>query len=395
MSFGYQLQAKRGKARAGLITTPHGVIQTPMFMPVGTLGTVKSLDTQDIVGTGAQIILGNTYHLYLRPGLEVLRSHGGLHPMMGWEKPILTDSGGFQAFSLQHQRESSGQKNNKKLAKLSEEGVKFYSHLDGSQHLLTPEKSMEIQQVIGSDIIMALDECMSDDYDLATAKESVLRTSRWAKRSFEAWEKANRQSEWGKYQALFGIIQGGLHQELRIKSAQDILELDFDGIALGGETIGYDMAGTGQVMEMVEDLLPADKPRYAMGLGRDPQNLVDATLMGFDMFDCVGPTRLARNGTLYEGHLFINQEGVPEFTSEYNNGRLQIGNSQFMHDKKPISQNCQCYTCQQNYSRSYLNHLFKAQELTYYRLASIHNVAFFIQLSQKLRQFVMTGQLGT
>ncbi len=380
------------------MSTPHGLVETPIFMPVGTLGTVKGLDSQDIDLLPAQIILANTYHLYLRPGLEVLQESGGLHRFMGWQRPILTDSGGFQAFSLQHPRSfttnlTSTVKSHQPLAKLSENGVEFRSHLDGSLHQLSPEKSIAIQQVIGADIIMAFDECMSDGYNPSQATASVERTLRWAKRCIVAWESANRSSSWGSYQALFGIIQGGTSPELRQMCAREIVNLPFDGIAVGGETIGYNMTGTGQVMASIESLLPADKPRYAMGLGRDPQNLVEAVLMGFDMFDCVGPTRLARNGTLYHGQLELTSHQLPRFVSPYKLGRLQIGNSEFGSDNHVISPGCNCYTCQQGYTRSYLHHLFKTKELTYYRLASIHNLAFMLAISRQLRSYVLTADI--
>lgn len=387
MSFSFTLQKTNNQARAGQFTTPHGVVQTPIFMPVGTQATVKSLDTQDIAATNAEIILANTYHLYLRPGTEILTKMGGVHQFMGWDKPMLTDSGGFQVFSLGKQMEIKPQSwsNFERLSKIVENGVEFRSHLDGTKHFFTPSKSIEIQQQIGADIIMAFDECTPDQAPVQEAEAAVDRTFRWAQECVQTWERANRQSHYGQYQALFGIIQGALHPELRQKAAQQITSLPFDGIAVGGETIGYNMPATVEVMEWLRDYLPQDKPRYAMGLGRDPQNLLDAVQAGFDMFDCVAPTRLGRNGALYSGELTVGPDKKWAFQSEYKNGRLPIGTQQFQTDDQVIQPGCDCYTCKNGYSRAYLRHLFKTEELAYYRLASIHNVRFMVRLSQQLR----------
>ena len=360
--------------------TPHGRVKTPIFMPVGTLATVKALDPQDIEQTQAQIILANTYHLYLRPGMERLVELGGVHQFMNWPGPILTDSGGFQVFSLGLGSKETA-KNGGQLAQITDEGVQFKSHLDGSAHFLTPEKSIEIQQQIGADIMMAFDECTPDKATAEYTRQALDRTHAWAERCVMAWEQAQRLSVYGQYQALFGIVQGAMHQSLRQESARFMSKLPFDGIAVGGETVGYNMAGTQELMGWIDQILPADKPRYAMGLGRDPQNLIDAVQAGFDMFDCVAPTRFARNGTLYYGHL----KSPTEFVSPFKNGRLQIGNAQFATDKHIIQENCDCYTCREGYSRAYLNHLFKTEELTYYRLASIHNVRFMVRLSEEIR----------
>lgn len=484
MSFHFSLHKTKGNARAGELHTPHGIVKTPIFMPVGTLGTVKSLDTKDIEDTNAQIILGNTYHLYLRPGMEIMQKMGGLHQFMGWDKPILTDSGGFQVFSLGLQQKNKNEdmrqktlNNNQHVAlnkqlnqsslrsskgslpagrqerrteqsrvrqeggesqksakptrkplptsKITEEGVHFISHLDGSKHFFSPEKAIQIQREIGADIIMVFDECTPDQADEHYAREALDRTHRWADQCLEHWEKHNRQSVYGKYQALFGIVQGALHKDLRRESAQFMADRNFDGIALGGESIGYNMEASVEIMDWVRDILPEDKPRYAMGLGRDPQDIIDAILAGYDMFDCVAPTRLARNGTLYFGELvFGNKQvkdqksttthhsqhttspqtienkkssnnpvfpfsGSPVFQSPYKNGRLQIGNAEFKDDHQVIQPGCDCYTCQAGYTRAYLRHLFKTQELTYYRLASIHNVRFMVRLSEQMREWVM------
>lgn len=427
-NFSFKLEATKGKMRAGVITTQRGEIKTPMFMPVGTLATVKSLDTKDIKNLDAPIILANTYHLYLRPGMERLQAMGGVHKFMGWNRPMLTDSGGFQVFSLGRQQlhsrskkkleekeialnkkanelnkagystkfDTAPQKQPKQITrslgvKISEEGAEFVSHLDGSKHFFSPEVAIEIQRKIGADIIMALDECVADNESKQYVKDSIDRTHRWAERCFIYWKKNKKQSVYGDYQALFGIIQGAMFKDLRKESAKFITSLDFDGIAVGGETTGYNMSGTREMMGWIEDILPADKPRYAMGLGRDPQDLLDAVSVGFDMFDCVGPTRLARNGALYYGQL-VEKNGKPAFESEYKNGRLNIGNQKFFTDENIIQEGCDCYTCENGYSRGYLNHLYRTKELAYYRLASIHNVRFMVRLAENLRIMILNAQ---
>lgn len=395
MSFSFTLEKKVGKARVGKFQTSHGEVRTPMFMPVGTVGTVKALDTQDVEKTKAQIILANTYHLYLRPGMEKLQQMGGIHQFMGWDKPILTDSGGFQVFSLSSKNQGqNGQTQD--LVTISDEGAKFVSHLDGSKHFFSPEKAIEIQRQIGADIIMAFDECTPDGASLDYARQALDRTHQWAERCQAYWQEHDKKSVYGTYQALFGIVQGAKHRELRVESATKMTSLDFDGIAVGGETIGYNMEGTVEVMGWIEDLLPDDKPRYAMGLGRDPQNIIDAVWAGFDMFDCVAPTRLARNGSLYCGQVDFGGTGgkpncgQPVFRSKYGEkGRLQIGNAQFAADPNPIQSDCDCATCSAGYSRAYLHHLFKTKELTYYRLASIHNVRFMTRLCEQIQTYLL------
>lgn len=384
------------------MTTPHGQVETPVFMPVGTQATVKALDWRDLEQLQAQIVLGNTYHLYLRPGEQLVAAQGGLHAFSGWEGPILTDSGGFQAFSLAKQMESesaNSQKSSKNrskatkkgqsLAKVTEEGVHFSSHLDGSKHFFSPERSIEIQRQLGADIIMAFDECTPDQAELDYARDALERTHRWAEASRNYWQAHDRLSQHGQYQALFGIVQGALYPELRRESAQQLVVLDFDGYAVGGETVGYNMPGTVQVLDWVEPLLPADKPRYAMGVGRDPQNLVDMVLAGVDMFDCVAPTRLARNGALYVGQLEFKSGQDPVFRSDYSRGRLSIGRRDFATDRQPIQTDCDCYTCRSGYSRAYLHHLYRTQELTYYRLASIHNVRTMVRIGEQLRAWIL------
>lgn len=382
-SFSFKLHSQKGRARAGEFTTPHGVVQTPIFMPVGTAASVKSLDSQDILATSSQIILANTYHLYLRPGTDVLKKAGGVHSFMNWSKPMLTDSGGFQVFSL------GKTKSGKSLVKISEEGVEFTSHLDGNTHFMSPEDSIETQRLIGADIIMTFDEAMSDSYTREEAQASVDRTHRWARRCVEYWQNNSKLNAYNRYQALFGIIQGGLFEDLRIESTKYITSLPFDGIAVGGETIGYNMKGTVQVMDWIEEFLPKEKPRYAMGLGRDPQDIIDAVLAGFDMFDCVGPTRLARNGALYVGKFAVT-DGKPEFISQFNKGRMSIDKAEFATDLSVVDSQCDCHTCQSGYTKAYLHHLFRSTELSYYRLASIHNIRMMERLSSQIRDWIMT-----
>lgn len=386
-SFTFKLEKSKGKARAGTFTTPHGAVQTPVFMPVGTQATVKALDAADIELTKAQIILANTYHLFLRPGTQILEAAGGVHNFMQWHKPLLTDSGGFQVFSLGAQMEAN--KDGESLVSITEEGATFRSHLDGSKQFLSPEKAIEVQQYIGADIIMSFDEALSDKLPEAAAKLSVERTHRWAERGYSYWDSYNRMSKYGKYQALFGIIQGGLFRNLREESTSFITSLDVDGIAIGGETIGYNMAGTVEVMSWIESELPTDKPRYAMGLGRDPQDIIDATLAGFDMFDCVGPTRLARNGALYSGKVDISGE-QPSFVSQFSKGRLNISKAEYSMDFTPLDSDCDCYTCTSGYTRAYLHHLYRTTELSYYRLASIHNIRMMEKISETLRQWILS-----
>jgi queuine tRNA-ribosyltransferase len=381
----FKLKSTKGNARAGEFSTEHGVVETPIFMPVGTLATVKAIDSDDIKKTNPEIILANTYHLYLKPGLDILKNAGGVHNFMNYQGPMLTDSGGFQVFSLGKQAASKGKTSN---VKITDEGVKFKSHLDGSNHFFTPERAIEIQRQIGADVIMAFDECTPNKADEKYTRQALDRTHRWAAQCKKYWEEKKRKNIYGRYQSLFGIAQGAMHKELRRESVQKIVDLDFDGIALGGETVGYNMEGTVEILDWTRDILPEDKPRYAMGLGLNPQDIVDAILAGYDMFDCVAPTRLARNGALYIGELDTSGD-KPQFVSKHNKGRIQIGNSEFKTDLSPISDSCKCETCKKGYSRSYLRHLYKADELTYHRLASIHNVHFMVNLSKELRKWIV------
>lgn len=388
MSKIFSIQAQFGNARAGELQTAYGTALTPMFMPVGTRATIKSIDSQDIKAMNPQVVLANTYHLYLRPGHDHVAEMGGVHEFMRYFGPMLTDSGGFQVFSLGAQLDEEGRKA-VKPSKISEEGVEFSSYLDGSRHLFNPEKSIEIQQKLGADIIMAFDECVPDTADAAYTRPSVERTTRWLHRCIAQWDAAGRVSAQGKHQSLFGIVQGAQFPDLRRSALQAILETPVEGIAFGGETVGYNMAVTVRILDWVRDLLPDDMPRYAMGLGRDPQNLIDAVQAGFDMFDCVAPTRLARNGTVYFGELDTSNDEKWLWQSPYKNGRLQVGNAAFRSDTQVIQPGCDCHTCANGYTRAYLHYLFRAGELSYYRLASLHNVRTMVRLTEALRTRIL------
>ena len=338
---------KNSGARRGVVHTPHGDIQTPIFMPVGTLATVKAMSPEELKeDVKAQIILSNTYHLYLRPGHDLVKEAGGLHKFMNWDRPILTDSGGFQVFSL------SG------LRKITEEGVMFNSHLDGSKHMFTPEKVMEIEEALGADIIMAFDECCPYPSDYEYTKKSMERTTRWAKRCKEAHKTEN--------QGLFGIIQGGFYKDLREKSAEDLKKLDFPGYAIGGISVGEPKKEFLGILRFTTPLMPENKPRYLMGVGT-PDYLIEAALSGIDMCDCVLPTRLARHGTA--------------MTSK---GKLVIRNQNFARDWNKLDDECDCYTCR-NYTRAYLRHLIKTNEILGMRLLSLHNLRFLTKLMERVR----------
>jgi len=348
-------KAENMRARAGVLETAHGIVETPIFMPVGTLGSVKSLSPEDLISCGAQIILGNTYHLYLRPGCEVIDLFSGLHGFMKWDKPILTDSGGFQVFSLA------------KLSKITEEGYAFQSHIDGSKHLLTPEKAVEIQCCLGSDIMMCLDQCIQYPAGKKETEEALLLTTRWAKRSKQAWKQAE-----GNDKLLFGIIQGGMFKDLRKASTDALVEIDFPGYAIGGLSVGEPKDIMLDIAEYTLPLLPDDKPKYVMGVGT-PEDLVELVSLGADMFDCVMPTRNARNGQL--------------FTSF---GTVNICNSRYRSDTGPIEKGCECYTCR-NYSAAYLRHLYTSKELLAYRLNTIHNIHFYMHLAKKMRAAIQNS----
>lgn len=372
---------KNSRARTGIIHTDHGDIQTPIFMPVGTQATVKTLDQTDVANLPAQIILGNTYHLHLRPGEDLINEFGGLHKFMNWNKPILTDSGGFQVFSLGLQKDKkeetkdSTAKPQGQLVSIDEEGVTFRSHIDGSSHRFTPEIAIDIQHKIGADIIMAFDECTPDTVDEKYAREAMERTHRWAKRSLDEHQKLSTNNARDYKQFLFGIIQGSVYKSLRQESAKYISSLDFDGIAVGGESVGYNMEATKEILDWVYPLVPENKPHYAMGIGLSPTDLLIAIENGIDMFDCVAPTRLARHGML-----FVNPEQDKKL-------RINITNNKYKKDSGPIDPTCACHTCQ-NYSRAYLHHLFSAGEISAMRLSSIHNLHFMLDLTRQARETI-------
>ncbi|MFQ5598416.1 MAG: tRNA guanosine(34) transglycosylase Tgt [Nitrospiria bacterium] len=343
-----------GPARRGRIRTVHGMIETPAFMPVGTAASVKGMSPEDLKGLGAEIILCNAYHLYLRPGHRLIEAQGGLHGFMAWDRPILTDSGGYQVFSLSS------------LNRVGEEGVRFKSHLDGSEHLMTPEKAIEIESSLGADIIMVFDECLPypSDYDATDA--SLDRTLRWAQRS--------KSSHRRKDQFLYGIVQGGFYADLRKKGVEGLLDLGFAGLAIGGLSVGEPQEEMLKVIEEVVPMIPASSPRYLMGVGR-PEDLVEGVARGIDMFDCVLPTRHARTGSLFT-----------EF------GELHIKNACYTEDKGPIDPGCACYTCR-NFSRAYLRHLFMAKELLAIRLNTLHNLYYYLTLMRGIRKAISEGSL--
>lgn len=341
-------------ARLGVLHTPHGDVHTPVYMPVGTAATVKAMTPRELIEIGAEIMLSNTYHLHLRPGEDLVAEAGGLHRFMAWPRPILTDSGGFQVFSL------AG------IRKIREDGVTFQSHLDGSRRFLSPEKSMEIQRALGSDIVMAFDVCTAYPCDHQTAEDAMHRTHRWAQRCF--------QSPLAPGQALFGIVQGAFFRDLRIQSAQTLAQMDFPGYGIGGLSVGEPKALMYEMLEAIMPHMPQAKPRYLMGVG-SPDCLIEGVMRGVDMFDCVLATRIARNGTC--------------FTT---NGRLVIKNARYARDFGPIDDECDCYACR-NFSRAYIRHLFKAGEITGARLASIHNLRFLLRLMENVRQAIAQDSL--
>ena len=344
-------ESGKNRARRGVIDTSRGRIQTPIFMPVGTVGSVKALTADDLKHCGAQIILGNTYHLYLRPGCDVISHMGGLHEFIRWDRPMLTDSGGFQFFSLA------------KLAKFTDDGVAFQSHIDGSRHFFSPEKSVEIQTILGSDIMMSLDWCMGYPATFDQAETALEKTTAWAQKGYDFWRARGAPNN------LFGIVQGGMYKELRTRSADQLMQIDFSGFAIGGLSVGEPTDLMYEMADHTLPLLPENKPRYIMGVGT-PENLVALTEMGCDMFDCVMPSRNARNGKLFTGR-----------------GDINIPNARFKFDTRPIDENCACYTCQ-NYTRAYLRHLYKSRELLAYRLNTIHNLYYYLDLMAAMRHAI-------
>lgn len=347
-------QCPQTGARAGLLHTPHGIFKTPMFMPVGTQATVKSMSPAELRSIGAEIILSNTYHLFLRPGHELVQEAGGLHGFMNWERGILTDSGGFQVFSLAD------------LRKINEDGVKFRSHIDGSEQFLGPERATEVQMALGADIIMAFDECIPYPAEYDYAKNSMLRTTRWARRCLDAHTR--------KDQALFGIVQGGMYKDLRSQSAKDLGEMDFPGYAIGGLSVGEPKDIMYDLLDHTAPLLPENKPRYLMGVG-SPDCLVEGVLRGIDMFDCVLPTRIARNGTIMTRQ-----------------GKVVVRNAEYARDFTPLDPECDCYACK-NFTRAYVRHLFKAEEILGLRLTTIHNLHFLIKLMGEMRKAILHDAL--
>ena len=350
----YELIATDGKARRGRLTFDRGVVETPAFMPVGTYGTVKGMKTDEVEATGADIILGNTFHLMLRPGTDIIEQHGGLHGFMNWEKPILTDSGGFQVFSLG------------KMRKITEEGVRFSSPVNGEKIMLTPERSMEVQRSLNSDIVMIFDECTPYPATHKESKESMELSLRWAQRSKDAHGDSPN--------ALFGIVQGGMYEDLREISVTGLKAIAFDGYAIGGLSVGEPKEDMIRILDHTAPLIPKDKPRYLMGVGK-PEDLVEGVRRGIDMFDCVMPTRNARNG-----HLFVST------------GVIKIRNASNKTDTRPLDENCDCYTCK-NYSRAYLHHLDKCKEILGSQLNTLHNLHFYQKVMQGLRDAIEQGKL--
>ncbi len=348
-------KCKQTGARLGKVHTPHGSFDTPAFMPVGTQATVKGMSPEELKAIEAQIILSNTYHLYMRPGQDIVKEAGGLHSFMNWDRPVLTDSGGFQVFSLSE------------LRNIKEEGVTFKSHIDGSKHFITPEKSIEIQNALGADIIMAFDECTPYPCEYDYAKKSLERTTRWAVRCKEAHKNEDKQ-------ALFGIIQGSMFPELRRMSAEQLIELEFPGYAIGGLSVGEPGELMYEMLDHTVHLMPEDKPRYLMGVGT-PDYLIEGAKRGLDMFDCVMPTRIGRNGTV--------------FTSK---GRVIIRDAKYARDFTTLDEECDCYTCR-NFSKAYIRHLFKANEMLGLRLATWHNLRFLLKFMEDVRQAIKDDRL--
>ena len=350
----YELLTTDGKARRGRLTFARGTVETPAFMPVGTYGTVKGMKTEEVADTGAEILLGNTFHLMLRPGTEIIEQHGDLHDFINWDKPILTDSGGFQVFSLG------------KMRKITEEGVKFSSPVNGEKIMLTPERSMEVQRSLGSDVVMIFDECTPYPASHEESKVSMELSLRWAQRSKDAHQDNPN--------ALFGIVQGGMYEDLREVSVNGLTSIDFDGYAIGGLSVGEPKEDMIRILDHTTPLIPENKPRYLMGVGK-PEDLVEGVRRGIDMFDCVMPTRNARNG-----HLFVT------------NGVIKIRNARHKTDTGPLDPECDCYTCK-NYSRAYLHHLDKCNEILGSQLNTMHNLRFYQRVMQGLRDAIEQGKL--
>jgi queuine tRNA-ribosyltransferase len=369
VSFAFRVTHTEGRARTGVLSTAHGDVETPAFMPVGTQGAVKGVTHRDLESSGAQILLSNTYHLYLRPGDDLIARRGGLHRFIGWTRPILTDSGGYQVFSLAERRT------------ITEEGARFRSHLDGSEHLLTPEKATDIQSQLGSDIAMVFDECLALPADAAAVRASMERTLRWACRARDRFLALRDGLVPGVVstnpgQAQFGIVQGGVQPDLREESAKHTVDVGFDGYAIGGLSVGEPPHVMYDIVSRTTEFLPADRPRYLMGVGT-PEDIVEAVASGVDMFDCVLPTRNARNGQL--------------FTSQ---GRINIKNAPYAEDEGPIDPSCECYTCR-TFSRAYLRHLYAANEINAATLNTLHNLHFYLDTLRRIRESLRFGRFET
>lgn len=373
-------QHSKNHARITRINTPHGQVITPAFMPVGTRAAVNCMTPQELQDTGSQIILGgNTYHMLCAPGLEHIQQYGGMHTFMAWNGPMLTDSGGFQVFSLSK---------NSEICQIDEDGAHF-KHPDTHQIIhLNPESSIHAQKIIGADIIMAFDQCTPDTEDKTLVMKAMERTHRWLKRSIE-FHQNNPKSAYGHFQALFGIIQGGIFRDLREKSAEFILNHPLDGIAIGGETIGFDMKKTEEILDWLLPMLPVNKTRYTMGVGLHPQDLIDASAKGIDIYDCVAPTRNARHGSLYCGKI-ITENGWVRFENNEDNGKIAIKKQCYAHDERPIMETCQCYTCRQH-SRAYLHDLFKQKSIAYTTLACIHNIHVMHDVCRVMRENILNS----
>jgi queuine tRNA-ribosyltransferase len=366
-------------ARVLKIQTPHGEFLTPTFMPVGTRAFVNYMTTPDLISAGTQILLGgNTYHMLCSPGMEIIQAAGGMHKFMNWDKPMLTDSGGFQVFSLSR---------NKKLCTIDHNGAHFKHPISGQIIHLTPQTSIDAQKIIGADIIMAFDECTPENGGRDAALAAMERTHRWLRESKEIHTK-NPYSAYGYHQALFGIVQGGSFQDLREQSTQFILDMNLDGIALGGEIVGADMQKTCEVIDWVRPLLPDNKPRYTMGVGLSPQDLIDVVARGIDMFDCVAPTRNARHGSLYAGKIVKKDNWLAFESVEDNKGKILIKKSRYAKDDSPIMEDCSCYTCK-NHTKAYLHFLFKEKSVAYSHLACIHNIHVMHDVCSAMREIIL------
>jgi queuine tRNA-ribosyltransferase len=387
-------KSKKSQARLSLLKTSHGNIEGPFFMPIATRGAIKNLTPEEVKSLRSQIILSNTYHLMLRPGIKVIKKTG-LHKFMNWNGPILTDSGGFQAYSLGERQKQKNNETLKQKVKFSEEGIEFYSEVDGKKIFLSPEKAIEIQMILGSDIIMVLDQCVALPCNYKKTKQAMKLTTRWANISQEYFLKNKT-----KDQKLFGIVQGGIYKRLRLQSAKDLAKIDFDGYAIGGLAVGEPRKKMLEILDCIVPILPENKSHYLMGVGK-PEEIIETVKRGIDMFDCVIPTRNARHGTIYK--FSIDSTKLPQafnfqFLNKFNSptGKqnskfyeiLRITNSKFEYDLQPIDSNCDCYTCQ-NYSRAYLRHLFMTNESLGFRLATIHNLAFYLELMEKIRKGIL------